>query len=60
MKHLYGIKGCSHCDSRADCPKKLKNSDINLLSSPRTFKEGQQEWTSFCADFLRVEVGEDT
>ena len=57
MKYLYGVKGCSHCDSRVDCPKELKNSDINLRSSPRKIKEGQKEWTTFCSDFIRAPGG---
>lgn len=50
MTFLYGVKGCSHCDSRDYCPKELKNSDSNLLKRPRAF----DQWTSFCADFLRL------
>jgi len=57
LKYLYGVKGCSHCDSNGDCPKELKNSDINLRSSPRKIKEGQKEWTTFCSDFIRAPGG---
>lgn len=59
MKFLYSAKGCSHCDSRPDCPRELKNSDANLLKTPRIVKERQKlrmrtlEWITYCADFFR-------
>ena len=54
MTFLYGIKGCSHCDSRVDCPKALKNSDVNLLKSPREVDDGTRKWATFCSDFIRL------
>jgi len=53
VKFLYAVKGCSHCDSREDCPKKLKNSMANLLDSPREVIEGVRIWITFCSDFFR-------
>ena len=54
MKFLYCVKGCSHCDSREDCPIELKRSDQNLLDSPRTIEEaGGLTWVSYCSDFYR-------
>jgi len=57
MKFLYATKGCSHCDSRVDCPKELKNSDVNLLKSSREVGDRNQKWTTFCADFIRFTLG---
>ena len=54
MKFLYAVKGCSHCDSRQDCPKELKNSDANLSVLAKIIEEGTQRWTSFCKDFYRM------
>lgn len=54
MKFLYGVKGCCRCDSRTDCPKELKNSDSNLLPSPRNVDDGRRSWITFCADFLKM------
>lgn len=54
MKFLYAAKGCSHCDSRVDCPKELKNSEVNLLSGPRKVDDGRRSWTTFCMDFIKL------
>ena len=56
LKFLYGVKGCSHCDSNSDCPKELKNSEINLLPSVRVVDDGRGFWETFCADFLKTVV----
>lgn len=53
MRYLYAIKGCSHCDSRADCPKKLKQSEANLLDQVRIIEEGRRHWATRCKDFFR-------
>ena len=54
LKFLYGVKGCCRCDSNSDCPKELKKSESNLLSSPREVHDGRREWITFCADFLKT------
>ena len=51
---LYGVKGCSHCDARADCPKALKNSLVNLLPTLRIVTDNGVRWQTFCADFIRL------
>ena len=53
MKFLYSMKGCSYCGSRGYCPKKLKNSEANLIKKPRQVKENGRKWISYCKDFFR-------
>ena len=54
MNFPYAIKGCSHCDSREDCPIELKRSQENLLEKPKTITEAFHSWVSYCAEFFRV------
>jgi len=57
LRFLYAVKGCSHCDSNRDCPKKLKNSKANLAEKPRTIDEGgNKKWVTYCSDFYRTPV----
>ena len=57
MRFLYAVKGCSHCDSRQDCPKELKRSPANLAEKPRKIDEGGlKTWITYCRDFYRLLV----
>jgi len=57
LRFLYAVKGCSHCDSRQECPKQLKNSKANLAEKPRTIDEGgNKRWVTYCSDFYRTPV----
>ena len=59
MKFLYGVKGCSHCDSRGYCPKELKNSEANLTKQPGLIEDNGGKWVFYCKDFLRIPQGEE-
>ncbi|GAH04153.1 unnamed protein product [marine sediment metagenome] len=55
MPFLYGVKGCSHCDSRDVCPKILKNSESNLLKEVNNYRDSNgMNWQTFCEDFFRL------
>lgn len=59
MKFPYAEKGCAHCDSNQDCPKKLKRSRKNMTIMVRTFKdENGKLWESKCMDFARITARE--
>lgn len=53
MKYLYGVKNCSCCDSREDCPKELKKSEANLLPDSHIYHGGRDSWETQCKDFYR-------
>jgi len=48
MRHLYSVKGCSHCDNRDGCD--IKDHKANLVQNLRHV----DGWETFCADFMRV------
>jgi len=51
MKHPYAIKGCSHCLLRESCD--LKDSEANLLHTPRRYVVEGKTWWSACEDYFK-------